>query len=59
MASGDVLHDVALDDLVLEDGDAVVDQNGRRGGLKVGPEDNDVKLTRGKNSTAISVSPPN
>ncbi len=36
VTSGDVFHDVTFDDLVLENGDPVVDQNRRRGRLKVG-----------------------
>lgn len=33
-----ILHYVSLDLLIFQDGQAVVDQDGRRSGLKVGPE---------------------
>ena len=38
VTAGDVLHDVSLDHLVLKHGNPVVDQDGGRGRLKVGPE---------------------
>lgn len=44
VASGDVLHDVTLDDLVLEDGDAVVDQDWGRRRLEIRPGGEESKL---------------
>ena len=44
VTSRDVFHDVTFDDLVLENGDPVVDQDGRRGRLKVGPVEEITKI---------------
>lgn len=38
MTAWNILHDVSLNLLILQDGKTVVDQDGRRCGLKVGPE---------------------
>ena len=38
VTTGNVLHDVSLDLLVLEDGIAIVDEDGRRGRLEIGAE---------------------
>jgi hypothetical protein len=48
VAAGDVLHDVALNHLVLQDRDPVVDEDRRRRRLEVGPGVDFIKPFRPK-----------